>query len=98
MTKEKWQTPAGEALEDAIQLDLEERNSYPERASFVNADRLTGEDIKEAVEGDMSVVLVFADGSAYVLTPEPISRDDRVVAPPAADQAAAGAGSPAGAK
>jgi hypothetical protein len=74
MTREKWQTPAGEALEEAIQLDLEERNSFPERASFVNADMLTGEDIKEAVDEDMSVVLVYADGSAYVLTPRPVAR------------------------
>jgi hypothetical protein len=84
MTKEKWQTPAGEALEEAIQLDLEERNSFPERASFVDADKLTGEDIKEAVDEDMSVVLVYADGSAYALTPRPVARHLQAPAAPAA--------------
>src|SRR5882762_10244484 len=98
MSEEKRRSPAMDAFDEAIKLGMEERALYPERARFVDLDELTGKDVKDAVDKDMSVVVVEADGSAYVLKPEPIGRDGQLVAPPAAGQAVAGVGSEAGAK
>jgi hypothetical protein len=98
MSEGKRQSPASHAFDEAIKLGLEERALYPERASFVDLDDLTGQDVKEAVDEDKSVVVVDADGNAYVLNPEPITRDRRMAALAAAAQAAAGAGSEAAAK
>ena len=95
MSEEKRQSPAMDAFDEAIKLGIEERALYPERASFVNLDELTGKDVRDAVDEDRAIVAVDADGSAYALTPEPIPRQ---LATGAEAQAAAGAGSEAAAK
>jgi hypothetical protein len=95
MSEEKSQSPAMDAFDEAIKLGIEERALYPERASFVNLDELTGKDVRDAVDEDRAIVVVDADGSAYALRPEPIPRH---LATAAGAQAAAGAGSEAAAK
>lgn len=95
MGEEKRQSPAMDAFDEAIKLGMEERALYPERASFVDLDELTGKDVKDAVDEDRSVVVVDAGGNAYALTPEPLARQ---LPTAAADQAGAGAGSEAAAK
>jgi hypothetical protein len=95
MREGKRQSPAMDAFDEAIKLGMEERALYPERASFVDLDELTGKDVRDAVDEDRSVVVVDTDGSAYALTPEPIARQ---LPTAAGAQAATGAGSGAAAK
>jgi hypothetical protein len=90
------QSPAGDAFDEAIELSLGERMPYPEKASFIDLDRLTGKDVIDALEQDMAVVVVGADGSAYALKPEPIERP--CLGDTATAQAAAGVGAEAEAK
>ena len=64
-------------MSEAIELVLQDRSPYPDRAWFVDHDapRL-GESIAEAFDDDHAVVLVWPDGSSRVLQP-----GDRIPAP-----------------
>jgi hypothetical protein len=65
-------SPAMRVMEEAIELAIEERSPYPERAAFINTDTPNNEKtIKRALEEHRAVVLVAADGSTRVLLPEP---------------------------
>lgn len=65
--------PAMRVMEEAIELAIEERSPYPDRAVFINADGpRTGLAIKRAIDEDRVVVLVAADGSASILRAEPV--------------------------
>ena len=61
-------------MDEAIELVLQERSPYPDRAWFLDYDaEELGESIAEAFDQDHSVVLVWPDGSSRVLQPsEPI--------------------------
>ncbi len=64
-------SPAMRVMEEAIDLAIQERSPYPERAAFVNADTpKTARAIKRAFDEHRAVVLVSADGSTRVLLPE----------------------------
>jgi hypothetical protein len=66
-------SPAMRVMEEAIELAIEERSPYPDRAVFINADGpRTGAAIKRAIDEDRVVVLVAADGSASILRAEPV--------------------------
>ena len=72
LSKNSGDSPAMRAMEEAIELAIEERSPYPDSAVFVNADGpRTGAAIKRAIDEDRAVVLVSADGSARVLRAEP---------------------------
>ena len=63
-------SPAGRAMNEAIELALEERSPYPNEATFIDADApMAGLEIKRAADEGLPVVLVAADGSARILTP-----------------------------
>lgn len=65
-------SPAMRVMEEAIELAIEERSPYPERAAFINAGLPTTDaSIKRAFKDDKAAVLVAADGSTRVLLSEP---------------------------
>lgn len=71
MSSENGRSPAAKVMDEAIDLAIEGRSPYPERAAFVDADTASaGHEIKRAADEGMPVVLVAADGSTRVLLPE----------------------------
>jgi hypothetical protein len=61
-------SPAMRVMEEAIELAIDERSPYPERAVFINADGPgTGAAIRRAIDEDRAIVLVAADGSTRTL-------------------------------
>ena len=71
-TSYKGNSPAGRVMNEAIELDLEGRSPYPQRASFIDADSPhIGKAIHRAVDNDMAIVLVEEDGSTLTLRAEP---------------------------
>jgi hypothetical protein len=71
MSSEIKQSPAGKVMDEAIELAIEGRSPYPERALFIDADELDADWLLEdSVEKGMSVVVVSADGTTEVLSPE----------------------------
>jgi hypothetical protein len=72
MSTNKGDSPAMRVMEEAIELAIEERSPYPERAAFLNEDTPNKEKmIKRALDEQRAVVLVSADCSTRVLLPEP---------------------------
>ena len=70
MSADAKQTPAGRVMDEAIELAIEERSPYPEKAAFVDADEpYAGEEIRRAADEGRAVVLVAADGSTRTLLP-----------------------------
>lgn len=68
MSTHATQTPAARLMDEAIDLALEGRSPYPDRAAFVDADTSdTKADVEHALEEGRAVVLVSADGSTRVL-------------------------------
>jgi hypothetical protein len=66
-------SPAMRVMDEAIELAIQERSPYPERAAFIDADTPgTAQAIKRALDEDLAIVLVSADGSTRVLLPEPV--------------------------
>jgi hypothetical protein len=63
-------------MDEAIELAIEERSPYPEKATFLDADDPTvGAEIRRAADEGRAIVLVSADGSTRTLLPEtPASR------------------------
>lgn len=73
MSTKNGDSPAMRVMEEAIELAIEERSPYPDRAVFINADGpRTGAAIRRAIDEDRAVVLVAADGSASILRAEPV--------------------------
>jgi hypothetical protein len=71
MTADSKRSPAAKVMDEAIDLAIEGRSPYPERAAFVDADAASaGHDIERAADEGLSVVLVSADGSTRVLKSE----------------------------
>jgi len=61
---------ASRALDEAVDLTIEGRSPYPERALFLDADAPgAGGQILRASEEGLAVVLVAEDGSSRVLEP-----------------------------
>jgi len=71
MNGESNRSPAAKVMDEAIDLAVEGRSPYPERAAFIDADTPSaGHDIERAADEGLSVVLVSADGSTRVLKPD----------------------------
>jgi hypothetical protein len=71
--KDGNRSPASIVMDEAIELGIEERSPYPERASFIDADLPhTEESMRRAAEGGYHVVLVSADHSTKVISVEEI--------------------------
>jgi hypothetical protein len=74
-------SPASRLMDEAIELVLQERSPYPDRAWFLDYDApQLGDSIAQAFDDDHAVVLVWPDGSARVLEPQP---GERIPAPAA---------------
>jgi hypothetical protein len=71
MSTDSKRSPAAKLMDEAIELAIEGRSPYPERAAFIDADTPSaGHDIERAADEGLSVVLVSADGSSRVLRPD----------------------------
>lgn len=63
-------SPAGKALNEAIELAIQGRSPYPDEATFIDAEAdMAGREIKRAADEGLPIVLVAADGSTRILTP-----------------------------
>jgi hypothetical protein len=68
-------SPAGQVMDEAIELAIEGRSPYPEKAAFIDADMADADqEIRRAAKEGRSIVLVAADGSTRVLRPEMVTR------------------------
>lgn len=73
MSNNNHKSPAAFVMDEAIELAIEERSPYPDRATFLNADTPDmGAKIKQALDEDMAVVLVFPDRSTRTLYAKPV--------------------------
>lgn len=71
MSPETDNSPAGQVMDEAIDLALEGRSPYPEKSAFIDADTAhAGHEIRRAADEGRAVVLVAADGSTRILRPE----------------------------
>lgn len=71
MTADNKRSPVAGVMEEAIDLAIEGRSPYPERAAFIDVDApAAGHDIERAADEGLPVVLVSSDGSTRVLKPE----------------------------
>ena len=71
MSKGNDKSPAARVMDEAIELAIEERSPYPEKATFLDADEPTvGAEIRRAADEGRAIVLVAADGSTRTLLPE----------------------------
>jgi len=70
MSTDSNRSPAAKVMDEAINLAVEGRSPYPEKAAFIDADTpQAGHEIQRAADEGRSVVLVAADGSSRVLKP-----------------------------
>ncbi|MGE0857392.1 MAG: hypothetical protein AB7L18_15035 [Hyphomicrobiaceae bacterium] len=69
--KANGKSAAAKAMDTAIELAIEGRSPFPERAAFVDADTpFAGRDIERAASDGLAVVLVSADGDTKILHPQ----------------------------
>jgi hypothetical protein len=75
MNEGNGQSPASRVMDEAIELAIEGHAPYPERAAFIDADTPDIDwAIDRAIDDDLAVVLVSADGSTRILRAEPARR------------------------
>jgi hypothetical protein len=75
MSSQGDNSPAGRVMDEAIELAIEGRSPYPEKAAFIDAGSAhAGQEIQRAADEGRAVVLVAADGSTRVLRPELAAR------------------------
>lgn len=75
MSSDSGHSPAAKVMVEAIDLAIEGRSPYPDRAAFIDADTASaGHEIKRAADEGLPVVLVADDGSTRVLMPEAATR------------------------
>ncbi|MBK5219309.1 MAG: hypothetical protein JJE35_05945 [Thermoleophilia bacterium] len=71
MSTDSNHSPAAKVMDEAIDLAIEGRSPFPEKAAFIDADApRAGHEIRDAADEGRSVVLVSADGSSRILRPE----------------------------
>lgn len=74
MSTDTHMSPAVQVMDQAIELAIEERSPYPDRAMFIDADTADmGKQINRALDEGMAIVLVFADHSTRTLYAEPVT-------------------------
>lgn len=65
MSTNRSSSPAAKVMDGAIELAIEERSPYPEKAAFVDADTpYVGTEIRRAADEGRAVVLVAAETGA----------------------------------
>jgi hypothetical protein len=65
------QSPASKLMDEAIERAIEEKPIVPERSSFIDADTPhTERRIMQAAERGYAAVVVYADGSKRVISPD----------------------------
>ena len=70
MSPQVDKSAAGRVMDGAIELAIEGRSAYPEKAAFIDAGTAhAGSEIKRAADQGRAVVLVAADGSTHILRP-----------------------------
>lgn len=75
MSNDNGRSPAAKIMDEAIDLAIEGRSPYPDRAAFIDAETSSaGHEIKRAADEGLPVVLVAVDGSTRVLMPEAATR------------------------
>ena len=75
MTAGSNRSPAAKVMDEAIELAIEGRSPYPERAAFIDSGSPSaGHDIERAADEGLAVVLVSIDGSTRVLRPSLATR------------------------
>ncbi len=75
--KDLTRLPAGRVGREAIELAIEGRSPYPDRALFIDADEAwTASQITRAVNEGMAAVLVYEDGTTSSLRAERAHRWD----------------------
>jgi len=63
--------PAAKVMDEAIDLAIEGRSPYPEKAAFIDANAPSaGHAIERAADEGLAIVLVSTDGSTRVLRPD----------------------------
>lgn len=68
MSTHTARTPAGRVMNQAIELAIQGRSPYPDRAAFIDADTpTTARAIGHARAEDRAIVLVDQDGSTRLL-------------------------------
>lgn len=71
MSIDDGRSPAARVMDEAIDLAIEDRSPYPDRAAFIDAGTASaGHEIKRAADEGLPIVLVAADGSTHILMPE----------------------------
>lgn len=68
-------SPAGQVMREALDLAIEERSPYPDRAIFLDADvplAIRQPEMERAANDGLSIVLVSADCTTQVFSPEEI--------------------------
>lgn len=71
MSADSDHSPAAKVMDEAIDLAIEGRSPYPDKAAFIEADTpQAGHEIQRAADEGRSIVLVSGDGSTRVLHPE----------------------------
>jgi hypothetical protein len=67
---DKHRSPASRVMDEAIELAIEGRSPYPERAEFIDVNEpAAGAMIALAADQGRAVVLVSADGAVRTLVP-----------------------------
>ncbi len=62
------QTPAGRVMNEAVELAIQGRSPYPDRAAFIDADTPTTERAIDYARAEgRTIVLVAADGGTSVI-------------------------------
>ena len=71
MNPDTESSPAARVMKEAIELAIEGRSPYPEKAAFLDAEEPSvGSEIRRAADEGRAVVLVAADGTTRTLLPE----------------------------
>jgi len=72
MSASNGKSPAAQVMDEAIELAIQERSPYPEKAAFLDeGEPSVGAEIRRAADEGRAVVLVGADGSSRILLPQP---------------------------
>ncbi len=75
MNNSNGKSPASRVMDEAIEFAIEGRSPYPKRAAFIDADTPDIDwTIDRAIDDDLAVVLVSADGRTRILHDEPAHR------------------------
>ncbi|MGN6201683.1 MAG: hypothetical protein ACTHNY_04695 [Solirubrobacterales bacterium] len=65
---------ASKAMDEAVELAIEERSPYPDRSAFIDADTPdTAKEISLAADEGYAIVLVSGDGSKRILQPQEVA-------------------------